>query len=102
MEESHKGDQVTDALVIACVCSIHLLIGKISYHIITHTFICEMYTCNECFPKQSFSTLDDIGMHMRNEHGAYGSLSHFKRQLNNQEFFDETIHFASDLFRNKK
>ena len=68
----------------------------------THTFTCEMYTCNECFPKQSFSTLDDIGMHMRNEHGAYGSLSHFKRQLNNQEFFDETIHFASDLFRNKK
>ena len=32
--ESHKGDQVTDALVIACVCSIHLLIGDISYHII--------------------------------------------------------------------
>jgi len=36
------------------------------------------------------------------EHGAYGSLSHLKRQLINQDFFDETIHFASDLFRNKK
>ena len=68
----------------------------------THTFTCEMYTCNMCFAKQKFSHLDDIGMHMRNEHDAYGSLSQFKRQLMNQEFFDESIHFASDLFGKKK
>ena len=35
---------------------------------------------------------------MKNEHYGCGCLSHFKRQLINQEFFDETIHFASEIF----
>ena len=62
----------------------------------THTFTCEMYKCNEC--KLTFLHLDKLRSHMKNEHYGCGCLSHFKRQLINQEFFDETIHFASEIF----
>ena len=66
----------------------------------THTFTCEMYKCNEC--NQTFLHLDDIGKHMRNMHGEYGSLSHFKRQLFNHEYFDEKYYSTRNLFGNKK
>ena len=49
-------------------------------HMITHSY----QKCNEC--NQTFLHLDDIGKHMRNMHGEYGSLSHFKWQLFNHEY----------------
>ena len=66
----------------------------------THTFTCEMYKCNVC--KLPFLHLHTLKSHMKNEHYGSGCLSHFKRQLINQEFFDETIHFASELFSDEK
>ena len=68
----------------------------------THTFTCEMYKCNEMECEKTFLLLNDLRSHIENEHDGLRALSHFKRQLNNQEFFDETFHFVSDLFRNKK
>ena len=65
-------------------------------HMITHSY----QKCNEC--NQTFLHLDDIGKHMRNMHGEYGSLSHFKRQLFNHEYFDEKYYSTRNLFGNKK
>ena len=71
----------------------------------THTFTCEMYKCNDMECEKTFLFLKDLRNHIGNEHEGnhtLSSLSHFKRQLHNHEFFDETFHFASDLFKNKK
>ena len=55
----------------------------------------------ECDEK-TFILLDDLKSHINNEHDGLSSISHFKRQLINIEFFDETFYFASDLFGKKK
>ena len=68
----------------------------------THTFTCEMYKCNDMECGKTFLLLKDLKSHIGKEHDDLCSLSHFKRQLINQEFFDETFHFSSDLFKNKK
>ena len=60
---------------------------------------CEMCKCNEC--EISFLHLVELGIHMKNEHGNDGSISHFKRQLINHDFFDETFYFASELYSDK-
>ena len=69
----------------------------------THTFTCEMNKCNEMECEKTFLLLKDLKKHVENEHeNGLSSISHFKRQLISQEFFDETFHFISDLFSNKK
>ena len=67
-----------------------------------HTFTCEMYKCNEMECEKTFLFLDELKSHIYSEHDGLTALSHFKRQSINQEFFDETFHFADNLFRNKK
>ena len=61
-----------------------------------------MYKCNDMECGKTFLLLKDLKSHIGKEHDDLCSLSHFKRQLINQEFFDETFHFSSDLFKNKK
>ena len=65
-----------------------------------HTFICEMYQCNDVECGKTFLLLKDLKSHM-SEHDGLSSISHFKRHLINQEYFDETFYFASDLFGKK-
>ena len=50
----------------------------------------------EC--EKNFLILNDLKSHMNSEHDGLSAISHFKRQLNNYEFFDKTFHFVSDLF----
>ena len=65
----------------------------------THTFTCEMYKCNDMECGKTFLILNDLKSHMNSEHHGLSAISHFKRHLSNQEFFDETFHFVSDLFQ---
>ena len=67
----------------------------------THTFTCEMYKCNDMECGKSFLILNDLKSHMNSEHHGLSAISHFKRHLSNQEFFDESFHFVSDLFGNE-
>ena len=53
----------------------------------THTFTSEMYHCNDIDCANTFLQLNDLRSHIENEHYALSSLSDFKRQLTNQEFF---------------
>ena len=66
-----------------------------------HTFICEMYQCNDVECGKTFLLLKDLKSCM-SEHDGLSSISHFKRHFINQECFDETFYFASDLFGKKK
>ena len=53
----------------------------------THTFTSEMYHCNDIDCANTFLQLNDLRSHIENEHYVLSSLSDFKRQLTNQEFF---------------
>ena len=66
----------------------------------THTFTCEMFKCNNC--QSTFNMLHDTKTHMSKEHNGNGSLWHYKINVFNQEFFEETYIFASDILRKKK
>ena len=68
----------------------------------THTFTCEMYKWNDMECEKTFLLLDDLKCHIYNVHDGLSSISHFKRQLINIEFCDETFYFASNLFGKKK
>ena len=57
---------------------------------------------NAMICENTFLFLDDLKRHIYNEHDGFSSISHFKHQLINQKFFDETFHFASDLHGKKK
>ena len=68
----------------------------------THPFTCDMYKCNDIEWENFFLLLDDLKSHIYNEHDGLSYISHFKLQLINIEFFDESFRFASNLFGKKK
>ena len=61
-----------------------------------------MYQCNDMECGKTFLLLKDLKSHMSNEHDGLSSISHFKQHLINQEYFDETFYFESDLFGKKQ
>ena len=67
----------------------------------THTFTCKMYQCNVIECGKTVVLLKDLKLHI-SEHDELSSISHFKRHLINQEYFDETFYFESDLFGKKQ
>ena len=68
----------------------------------THTFTCEMYKCNDMECGKTFLLLKDLKSHIGKEHDDLSSLSHFKRQLLNKEFFDETFTLQAIFSKYKK